>query len=42
MKYIFTALPMLMCVEVISWICLLIIGVFIFADLAKAAERRTK
>lgn len=40
MKYIITALPMLMCVEVISWMCLLVIGVFVIADLQKAAERR--
>lgn len=40
MKYIITALPMLMCVEVISWLCLVILGLFVIADLQKAAERR--
>lgn len=40
MKYIIMALPMLLCVEVISWLCLVILGVFVIADLQKAAERR--
>lgn len=40
MKYIITALPMLLCVEVISWMCLVILGLFVIADLQKAAERR--
>lgn len=40
MKYIFAALPMILCVEVISWLCLVILGVFVIADLQKAAERR--
>lgn len=40
MKYIITALPMLLCVEVISWLCLVVLGLFVIADLQKAAERR--
>lgn len=40
MKYLLTALPMLAGIEVVSWLCLILITAYILCDIAKAAERR--
>jgi len=38
-KYLITALPMLFGVEIISWLCLVVLSVFVLFDFCKAAGR---
>jgi hypothetical protein len=40
MKYVFCALPMLLCVEAVSLACLILIILCFMTDIMKAAERR--
>lgn len=39
MKYFITALPMLFGVEIISWMCLVVLSVYVLFDFCKAAGR---
>lgn len=40
MKYLICALPMVLCVEVVSLLCLIAMCACFFADIAKAKEVR--